>query len=75
MMRHYDARFRWAVDDLESLVADTAYTVASAEFLAELRRDERKRLPLLTRLFYLVFSRMSWFRESSCLVRLSSLDR
>ena len=74
MMRHYDARFRWAVDDLESLVADTAYTVASAEFLAELRRDERKRLPLMTRLFYLVFSRMSWFRESSRLVRLSSLD-
>ena len=74
MMRHYDARFRWAVDDLESLVADTAYTVASAEFLAELRRDERKRLPLMTRLFYLVFTRMSWFRESSRLVRLSSLD-
>ena len=74
MMRHYDARFRWAVDDLESLVADTAYTVASAEFLAELRRDERKRLPLVTRLFYLVFTRMSWFRESSRLVRLSSLD-
>ena len=74
MMRHYDAWFRWAVDDLESLVAGTAYTVASAEFLAELRRDERKRLPLVTRLFYLVFTRMSWFRESSRLVRLSSLD-
>ena len=72
MMRHFDARFRWAADDLQSLVADTAYSVASSEFLANLRRDERKRLPLMTRLLYLVFSRMSWFRESSRLVRLSS---
>ncbi len=64
LMRHYDARFRWAVDDVRTLVADSAYTVASAEFLADLRRGERKRLAL---------RRMSWFRESSRLVRLSSL--
>ena len=73
LMRHYDARFRWAVDDVRTLVADSAYTVASAEFLADLRRGERKRLALMTRLLYLVFRRMSWFRESSRLVRLSSL--
>ena len=73
MMRHFDARFRWAVDDVGTLLADTAYSVASAEFLADLRRDERKRLPFMTRLLYLVFSRMSWFRESSRVVRLSSL--
>ena len=41
-------------------------------YLADLRRDERKRLPFMTRLLYLVFSRMSWFRESSRLVRLSA---
>ena len=75
LMRHYDARFKWAVDDTHSLVAGSAYSVASSEFLADLRREERKRLPLMTRLLYLVFSRMSWFRESSGLVRLSSLDR
>ena len=75
MMRHFDARFRWAADDLQSLVADTAYSVASSEYLADLRRDERKRLPFMTRLLYLVFSRMSWFGESSRLVWLSSLDR
>ena len=74
LMRHFDARFRWAVDDVRTLAADSAYSVASAEFLADLRRDERKRLPLLTRLLYLVFSRISWFRESSRLVRLSSLQ-
>ena len=75
LMRHYDARFKWAVDDVHSLVAGSAYSVASSEFLADLRREERKRLPLMTRLLYLVFSTMSWFRESSRLVRLSSLDR
>ena len=72
MMRHFDARFRWAADDLQPLMADTAYSVASSEYLADLRRDERKRLPFMTRLLYLVFSRMSWFRESSRLVRLSA---
>ena len=75
MLRHYDARFRWAVDDVQSLVTDTAYSVVRAEFLADLRRDERRRLPFMTRLFYLVFSRMSWFRESSRLVRLSSVGQ
>ena len=73
LMRHYDARFKWAVDDVRTLAADSAYSVASAEFLADLRRDERKRLALMTRLLYLVFRRMSWFRESSRLVRLTSL--
>ena len=75
LMRHYDARFRWAVDDVQSLVTDSAYSVASSEYLADLRRGERKRLPLMTRLLFLVFSRMSWFRKSSRLVRLSSVGQ
>ena len=75
LMPHYDPRFKWAVDDVHSLVAGSPYSVASSKFLADLRREERKRLPLMTRLLYLVFSRMSWFGESSRLVRLSSLDR
>lgn len=74
LMRHYDARFRWAVDDVQTLVADNAYTVASAVFLTDLRRDELRRLPLMTRLLLLVMRRMSWFRESSRLVLLSSID-
>ena len=75
LMPHYDARFKWAVDDVHSLVTGSPYSVASSKFLADLRREERKRLPLMTRLLYLVFSRMSWFGKSSRLVRLSSLDR
>ena len=74
-MPHYDAWFKWAVDDVHSLVAGSPCSVASSKFLADLRREERKRLPLMTSLLYLVFSRMSWFGESSRLVRLSSLDR
>ena len=57
LLRHYDARFRWAVDDVRTLVAGGAYTVASTEYLADLRRSERRRLPFMTRLLYLVFSR------------------
>ena len=53
LMRHYDARFRWAVDDVQTLLVDSAYSVASSEFLADLRRGDRKRLPLMTRLLYL----------------------
>lgn len=44
---------RWAVDDVHSLVTGSPYSVASSEFLADLRREERKRLPLMTRLLYL----------------------
>ena len=73
-MRHYDARFRWAVDDIRTLVADNLYTVASAEFLADLRPEERRCLPLTSRLLLMVMRRMRWFRESSRLVRLTSLD-
>ena len=73
-MRHYDARFRWAVDDIRTLVADNAYTVASTEFLADLRPEERRCLPLTSRLLLMVMRRMRWFRESSRLVRLTSLE-
>ena len=75
LMRHYDARFRWAVDDVQSLVADSAYSVASAEFLADLRREELECLPFMSRLLLMLMRRMRWFRESSRLVRLSSIDR
>ena len=74
LMRHYDARFRWAVDDVQTLVAGSAYAVASAEFLADLRREELRSLPLMTRLLLMVMRRMRWFRESSRLVYLSSID-
>ena len=59
LMPHYDVQFKWAVDDVHSLVTGSPYSVASSEFLADLRREERKRLALMTRLLYLVFSRMS----------------
>ena len=75
MLRHYDARFRWAVDDVQTLVADNTYTVASSEFLMDFRREELKCLPLMTRLLLMVMRRMRWFRESSRLVRLSSIDQ
>ena len=75
VMRHYDARFKWAVDDVRTLVADNAYSVESSVFLADLRREEVRRLPLMARLLFMVMRRFSWFRESSRLVRLSSLDR
>ena len=74
LMRHFDARFKWAVDDVQTLVADTAYSVVGVEFLADLRREELGCLPLTSRLLLLVMRRMRWFRESSRLVRLSSLD-
>ena len=74
LMRHFDARFRWAVDDVRTLVADNAYTVASSQFLADLRREELGCLPLMSRLLLMVMRRMRWFRESSRLVRLSSVD-
>ena len=74
LMRHFDARFRWAVDDVRTLVADNPYTVASSEFLADLRREELRCLPLMSRLLLMVMRRMRWFRESSRLVRLSSVD-
>ena len=74
LMRHFDARFKWAVDDVQALVADNAYSVVGVEFLADLRREELRRLPLTSRLLLLVMCRMRWFRESSRLVRLSSLD-
>ena len=72
LMRNYEARFRWAVDDVNTLVADNAYSVASADFLADLRPEELKCLPLTSRLLLMVMRRMRWFRESSRLVRLSS---
>ena len=75
LMRHFDARFRWAVDDVQSLVADNAYSVVSADFLADLRPEELRCLPLTSRLLLMVMRRMRWFRESSRLVRLSSLGR
>ena len=74
LMRHFDARFRWAVDDVRTLVADNAYSVVGVEFLADLRREELGCLPLTSRLLLLVMRRMRWFRESSRLVRLSSHD-
>lgn len=72
LMRNYEARFRWAVDDVSTLVAGNAYSVASADFLADLRPEELKCLPLTTRLLLMVMRRMRWFRESSRVVRLSS---
>ena len=74
LMRHYDARFHWAVDDVDALVADNAYSVTTSEFLADLRREELRRLPLTSRLLLMVMRRMRWFRESARLVCLSSLD-
>ena len=74
LMRHYEARFRWAVDDVSTLVADNAYSVVSADFLADLRPEELKCLPLTSRLLLMVMRRIRWFRESSRLVCLSSLD-
>ena len=73
-MRHYDARFRWAVDDVRTLVADNAYSVARSEFLADLRPEELRCLPLSSRLLLTAMRRMRWFRESSRLLCLSSLD-
>ena len=75
LMRHYDARFRWAVDDVQTLVADNAYSVVGVELLADLRREELRCLPLTSRLLLAVMRTMRWFRESSRLVCLSSLDR
>lgn len=72
VMRNYEARFRWAVDDVQSLVADNSYTVASAEFMSELRPEELRRLPFTSRLLLMVLRRLRWFRESSRLVHLSS---
>ena len=74
LMRYYDARFRWTVDDVQTLVTDNAYSVVNSVFLADLRRDELKCLPFMTRLLLFMMRRMRWFRESSRLVCLSSLD-
>ena len=74
LMRNYEARFRWAVDDVSTLVADNPYSVVSVDFLADLRPEELRCLSLTSRLLLLVFRRMRWFRESSSLVCVSSLD-
>lgn len=72
LTRHYDAAFKWAVDDIATLTADNGYNVSNAEYLADLRHDERKRISLTPRVLLMVMRTMRWFRESSRIVKLSS---